>query len=124
MSLLDKLNQKNKTGEPNTLSLIGNNFNPQTQSPAFGYADSTNRLEPLLSRLHRTYSVDSIPNVRIVDFNKSQLYPPVVPPPSQYDELDPNAPNFNIVQGGVVSKIYKSKQGRNYRDLGPTEGRY
>ena len=123
MSLLDKLNQKTKTGEPNNLSLVGNNFNPERQSPAFGYADSTNRLEPLLSRLHKTYSVDTIPDVRVVDFNKSP-YPSVVPPPSQYDELDLNAPNFNIVQGGVVSQIYKSKQGRNYRDLGPAEGRY
>ena len=124
MSLLDKLNQKNNPFEPNNLSLIGNNFNPQSQSPAFGYVDSTNSLDPLLSRLHDEYSVDGIPNVRIVDFNKSALYPSVVPPPSQDDELDINAPNFNIVRGGVVSKIYKSKQGRNYRDLGPAEGRY
>jgi hypothetical protein len=123
MSLLDKLNQKTKKGEPNNLSLVGNNFNPQTKSPAFGYVDSTNNLNPRLSRLHNTYSVDGIPKIRIIDFNKSP-YKSELPPPSGVDELDKNAPNFNIVQGGVVSKIYKSKQGRNYRDLGPAEGRY
>jgi hypothetical protein len=123
MSLLNKLNQKTKTGEPNNLSLVGNNFNPQTKSPAFGYADSTNSLNPKLSRLHNEYSVDAIPKVRIIDFNKS-AYPSVVPPASTIDELDKDAPNLNPVAGGVVSKVYKSKQGRNYKDLGPAEGRY
>jgi hypothetical protein len=123
MSLLNKLNQKTKTGEPNNLSLVGNNFNPQTKSPAFGYVDSTNNLNPRLSRLHNTYSVDGIPKIRIVDFNKSP-YKSVLPPASGIDELDKDAPNLNPVAGGVVSKVYKSKQGRNYKDLGPAEGRY
>jgi hypothetical protein len=118
MSLLDKL----KTNSPdNTLSLLGNGFNPQKGNPAFGYADSTNSLNPKLSRLQFTYSVDYIPTVRIKDFNKSQ-YPSVLPPASILDELDTKAPNLEVK--GVVSKVYKSKQGRNYRDLGPAEGRY
>jgi hypothetical protein len=121
MSLVDRLNKESKEGEPNNLSLVGNNFNPQPQTPAFGYADSTNSLNPKLSRLQKTYSVDYIPTVRIIDFNKSQ-YPSVLPPASTIDELDTIAPNLDIV--GVVSQIYKSKQGRGYKDLGPAEGRY
>ena len=121
MSLVDKLNKKTSKGEPNNLSLVGNNFNPRPQTPAFGYADSTNSLNPKLSRLQFTYSVDYIPTVRIVDFNKSQ-YPSVLPPASTLDELDTKAPNLKIE--GVVSQIYKSKQGRGYKDLGPAEGRY
>ena len=123
MSLFDKLNQKTKKGEPNNLSLVGNNFNPQTKSPAFGYVDSTNNLNPRLSRLHNEYSINAIPKVRIIDFNKS-AYPSVLPPASGIDELDKDAPNLNPVAGGVVSQIYKSKQGRTYKDLGPAGGRY
>jgi hypothetical protein len=44
------------------------------------------------------------------------------PRPSQLDELDINAPGLKPV--GVVSQVYKSKQGRRYKDLGPKEGRY
>jgi hypothetical protein len=125
MSLFDKLNKKSIEGEPNNLSLIGNNFNPQSLSPAFGYTDSTNNLDPALSRLQDTYSVNSIPRVRIVDFNKTQ-YKPYLPPESQLDELDVKGPkNLKAgVKGAVVSQIYKSKTGRRYKDLGPVEGRY
>jgi hypothetical protein len=125
MSLLDKLNKTSAVGEPNNLSLVGNNFNPQRLSPAFGYADSTNNLDPALSRLQNTYDVNSNPNIRIVDFNKSQ-YPSYLPPESQLDELDINAPkNLRAGSiGSVVSQIYKSKTGRKYKDLGPIEGRY
>ncbi len=103
------------------LSLQGNGFNPQRLSSAFGYADSTNSLDPKLSRLQNTYDVNSNPKVRIVDFNKTP-YKSVVPPESTMDELDPIAPNLKVT--GVVSQIYKSKTGRNYKDLGPKEGRY
>ena len=128
MSLLDKLNKTSAAGEPNNLSLAGNNFNPQRQSPAFGYADPANTLNPLdpaLSRLQNTYDVNSNPNVRIIDFNKTQ-YKSYLPPESQLDELDINAPkNLRAGSvGSVVSQIYKSKTDRKYKDLGPVEGRY
>lgn len=69
--------------------------------------------------LHNLYSVDGNPDVnwRLI---KSNL--PNKPQPSTMDEMDPIAPNLKPV--GVVSQVYKSKQGRRYKDLGPTEGRY
>lgn len=69
--------------------------------------------------LHNSYSVDGNPDVtwRLVKGGKGMK-----PNPSQLDELDPYAPSAQPV--GVVSQIYKSKQGRRYKDLGPTEGRY
>lgn len=69
--------------------------------------------------LHQTYSVDGQPSViwRLIKGNIS-----VKPTPSTLDELDPKAPSLK--PGGVVSQAYKSKQGRRYKDLGPTEGRY
>jgi len=128
MSLFNRLNKKSIEGEPNNLSLAGNGFNPQKLSPAFGYADPANTLNPLdpaLSRLQFTYSVNSTPRVRIVDFNKTE-YKSYLPPESILDELDKDAPkNLRAGSiGSVVSQVYKSKQGRTYRDLGPTEGRY
>jgi hypothetical protein len=45
------------------------------------------------------------------------------PKPSSLDELDSNAPSLRP-NTGVVSQVYKSKQGRRYKDLGPLEGRY
>jgi len=122
MSLLDKL----KSNSPdNKLSLEGNNFNPQRGNAAFGYADVSNNLDPALSKLQNTYDVNSNPKVRIIDFNKTQ-YKSFLPPESQLDELDTNAPkNLRAGKlGSVVSQIYKSATGRKYRDLGPTEGRY
>jgi hypothetical protein len=69
--------------------------------------------------LHQSYSVDGNPNVswRLIKGNL-----PNKPQPSKMDEMDPIAPNLNPV--GVVSQVYKSKSGRRYKDLGPTEGRY
>jgi len=41
------------------------------------------------------------------------------------DELDVNAPNNTQAGlGGVVSQVYKSSPGRQYRDLGPPNGRF
>lgn len=69
--------------------------------------------------LHQLYSVDGNPDVnwRLIKGNL-----PNKPLPSTLDELDTNAPNLQT--SGVVSQVYKSKTGRTYRDLGPTEGRY
>jgi hypothetical protein len=69
--------------------------------------------------LHNLYSVDGNPDVR---WRTSNGNLGVKPQPSTIDELDPIAPNLNPV--GVVSQVYKSKPGRRYKDLGPTEGRY
>lgn len=69
--------------------------------------------------LHNLYSVDGNPNVR---WRTSNGNLGVKPQPSKLDELDTQAPNLNPV--GIVSQVYKSKQGRRYKDLGPTEGRY
>jgi hypothetical protein len=110
-----------------TLSLVGNGFNAQPNSPAWGYPDSTNQLAPDLSRLQYTYSVDGNPNVRIQDFNRAALGGvTTVRPPASLDELDPNAPRNTQagLAGGVVSQIYKSPQGRQYKQLGPQPGRY
>jgi len=117
MSLLNKLGESK-------YSLAGNNFNPQPRSAAWGFADAANTINPLdpkESKLQYTYDVNSKPQVRIISFNKS-AYAPFLPLESQLDELDNSAPNLEVV--GVVSQIYKSKTGRNYKDLGPGEGRY
>jgi hypothetical protein len=118
-SVLDQLSTS-------TLSLQGNGLNPNPQSPAWGYVDSTNQLDPALSNLQNTYSVDGNPNERVVDFNRAALGGvTTITSPSALDELDPNAPsNFQAGTGGVVSQIYKSAQGRKYKDLGPQPGRY
>jgi hypothetical protein len=68
--------------------------------------------------LHDLYSVDGKPNVTWRPSNGLGFKPQ----PSTIDELDKQAPNLNPV--GVVSQVYKSKTGRRYKDLGPTEGRY
>lgn len=120
-SVLDQLSTS-------TLSLQGNGFNPTQNSPAWGYQapGSNNTLDPALSELQNTYSVDGNPNEQIVDFNRQALGGvTVVKQPSALDELDPNAPtNFQAGTGGVVSQIYKSAPGRKYKDLGPQPGRY
>jgi hypothetical protein len=118
-SVLDQLPQS-------TLSLQGNGLTANPQSPAWGYADSTRELNPALSQLQNTYSVDGNPNEQIIDFNRQALGGvTTVKSPSGLDELDPNAPsNLQAGMGGVVSQIYKSAQGRKYRDLGPQPGRY
>jgi len=100
MPLLDKL-------PTSVLGLAG------TKPPTFG----VNPIPP--DSLHNLYSVDGNPNVtwRLIKGNLSMK-----PQPSRLDELDINAPNLK--PAGVVSQIYKSKQGRRYKDLGPTEGRF
>ena len=121
-SVLDQLPQS-------TLSLVGNGFNAQPNSPAWGYQSPSgnNTLDPALSELQYTYSVDGNPNERIVDFNRVALGGNTsVKPPATLDELDSNAPSNTQagLPGSVVSQIYKSPQGRQYKDLGPQPGRY
>lgn len=119
-SVLDQLPQS-------TLSLVGNNLTANPNSPAWGYPDVTGELAPDLSKLQYTYSVDGNPNVRIEDFNRAAFGgATTVKPPAILDELDPNAPNNYQAgyPGSVVSQIYKSSRGRNYKDLGPQPGRY
>ena len=68
--------------------------------------------------LHNLYSIDGQPNVTWRPSNGLGFKPQ----PSKLNELDTQAPNLQNV--GVVSQVYKSKTGRRYKDLGPTEGRY
>lgn len=103
-----------------TLSLQGNGFNPQQQQPAWGYIDASANLDPAASKLQNTYSVDSNPNIRLKDFNPNGVT--TVKQESILDELDTRAPN--LTPSGVVSQIYKSKKGRQYKQLGPQPGRY
>jgi hypothetical protein len=113
MPVIDQLSKSN-------LSLAGNGFNPQPNSAAWGYIDASSNLDPAASNLQNTYSVDSIPNVRLKDFNKNGVS--TVKAESRLDELDPNAPKLQ--PRGVVSQAYKSKTGLTYKDLGPAGGRY
>jgi len=113
MAIIDQLNRSN-------LSLQGNGFNPQQNQPAWGYTDASANLDPAASKLQNTYSVDSIPPVRLKDFNRNGVT--AVPAESKLDELDTRAPK--LTPGGVVSQAYKSKPGLRYKDLGPAGGRY
>jgi len=113
MPIIDQLSNS-------TLSLQGNGFNPQQQQAGWGYIDASANLDPDASKLQNTYSVNSIPQVRLKDFNRNGNT--TVKPESQLDELDNRAPNMQPI--GVVSQIYKSKQGRQYKQLGPRDGRY
>jgi hypothetical protein len=125
MALQDKL-------KDSTLSLEGNGLSRKLQDASWGFnnpnvtAPNLNPLDPALSALQYTYSVDSNPaNVKIVSFNKTP-YKPFLPKQSKLDELDTNAP-FNKeagLKGSVVSQIYKSATGKKYKDLGPSDGRY
>lgn len=119
MSVIDQL-------EHSTLSLQGNGINPMNNNSAWGYIDSTNNLDPKQSKLQNTYSVDGDPNIKIKDFNRAALSGiTTVRPPAMLDELDINAPNNTQAgNGGVVSQIYKSPVGRQYKQLGPQPGRY
>jgi hypothetical protein len=90
----------------------------------FGYVAPGEPVIPYLptNKLHNTYSVDSKPSIKVVDFNGSIP----VRPESTLDELDAKAPK-NLQagkEGSVVSKIYNSSKGNNYKDLGPTDGRF
>ena len=114
MAIIDQLNNSR-------LSLQGNGFNPQQNQPSWGYQspNGSNTLDPSLSELQYTYSVDGNPDERIVDFNRAALGGiTTVKPPAMLDELDSNAPNNHQAQ------VYKSTPGRNYKDLGPSDGRY
>ena len=125
MSLENKL-------KDSKLSLEGNGFNPTPTIPSWGFenpniiAPTLNPLNPKLSALQNTYSVDTIPaKVKIVSFNKTQ-YKPYLPKESELDELDTRAPkNTRAGQvGSVVSQIYKSSTKQGYKDKGPKNGRY
>jgi hypothetical protein len=76
----------------------------------FGYvaADAT------LNKLHNKYSIHTDPKIKLVDFNGSS----VVRAESTLDELDKMAPK------NTAATQYKSSTGAQYKDLGPTEGRY
>ena len=101
-------------------SLQGNNINAIPTQPAWGFIDASANLDPAASKLQNTYSVDSIPPVRVKNFNINGVT--TVPAESRLDELDRRAPN--LTTGGIVSQVYKSPRGRQYRDLGPQPGRY
>jgi hypothetical protein len=107
-------------------SLPGNRLTANPNQPAWGYPDRTGDLDPALSRLQYTYSVNGRPRVRIKDFNRAAFGGvTAVKPPATLDELDRNAPNNTQAgSGGVVSQIYKSPLRRQYRTLGPQPGRY
>lgn len=109
-----------------TLSLVGNGFATNPGQQGWGFPDYTGELAPDLSRLHDFYSVTGDPNVSIQDFNRLSLGGvTVAKSPSTLDEMDPIAPNnYQAGMGGVVSQIYKSVSGRQYKDLGPQPGRY
>ena len=119
MAILDQL-------QGSTLSLVGNGYATNPGQQGWGFPDYTGELAPDLSRLHDFYSVTGDPNLRVQDFNRLALGgATAVKTPSTLDEMDPIAPNnYQAGTGGVVSHIYKSVSGRQYRDLGPQPGRY
>jgi hypothetical protein len=124
-TVLDQLNGSTLSLQGN--GLTGNRNVGNTTNPSWGYADELSIIpDPYNSKLQNTYSVDGSPNEQIIDFNRQALGGVTsVKLPSILDELDPDAPNnYQAGTGGVVSQIYKSAQGQNYRDLGPSEGRY
>jgi hypothetical protein len=124
MSLVNKI-------KDSKLSLEGNGFNVKLTEAAWGFqnpnitATGLNPLDPKLSILQNTNSVNSTPTTRIVSFNKT-TYAPFLPKESKLDELDVNAPTNRQAGfvGSVVSQIYKSATGKKYKDLGPKDGRY
>jgi hypothetical protein len=95
------INQKDKS----KLGLIANRL----EAKKFGYFAGT-----ATDKLHNQYSIHTNPEVKLLNFNGS----PKVRPESTLDELDPKAPR------NPRAKQYKSKSGRKYSDLGPTDGRY
>ena len=108
-SVLDQLENSN-------YSLQGNGFNPTPHTPSWGFKSQDSGLSPDRSNLHLVYSVDGSPNVNLSNFNRDGSS--FVTSPSLLDELDPNAPT------NYQAQVYKSAPGRNYKDLGPSEGRY
>lgn len=119
MAILDQL-------QGSTLSLVGNGFDVNPGQQGWGFPDYTGELDPALSKLQNSYSVDGNPNVTVNDFNRLALGGgTTAQSPSTLDEMDPIAPNnYQAGMGGVVSQIFKSVSGRQYRDLGPQPGRY
>jgi len=109
------------------LALQRNNLTATPNQSSWGFPDTTgaNALNPAASKLQNTYSVDGNPNVRIIDFNRAALGGSTtagLKVPSAIDELDLRAPNLSV--RGVVSQVYKSTVGRQYKQLGPRNGRY
>jgi len=92
----------------------------------FGYIPSPSPIESAVATpLHRDYSAYDDPNsVTAVNFNgQSVLQTATV---STLDEIDPNRP-INMAAGAagsVVSQIYQSTPGQNYKDKGPMGGHY
>lgn len=94
------------------LSLDGpNGFSART----FGYFPQPSPIDGTATALHRDYSIFNNPNVNVKDFNGSVFNTPA----SNLDETDPLAPN-NLT--GI--QVYKSTQGQNYKNLGPSDGKY
>jgi hypothetical protein len=124
--------------------LVRHNVEPQrdltARNSSWGYRDPSANVDPYLSQLHGEgfdnpydlgYSVDGTPNVRVSSFGDTSAGSTIsVKRPSNIDELDKNAPNNfqvgpSVPNGGpVVSKIYKSRNGSQYKNLGPKDGRY
>jgi hypothetical protein len=90
----------------------------------FGFIPAPSPIETATATaLHRDYSIlDNPKNVKVLDFNGTFI----TPQPSQLDETDVNAPKNTLAgtAGSVVSQIYKSTTGQNYKDKGPVGGRY
>jgi Na+-transporting NADH:ubiquinone oxidoreductase subunit NqrF len=114
MPVLDQLTQSNLSLD-GTRGFTTRNFGFIPAPSPISSADAT--------ALHRNYSILNNPkNVKVLDFNGTF----VTPPPSSLDETDTNAP-FNTAAGAagsVVSQIYKSSTGQNYKDKGPVGGKY
>jgi hypothetical protein len=114
MPVLDQLTQSN-------LSLDGTRG---FSARKFGFTPAPSPISTSdATALHRDYSIlDNPKNVKVSDFNGTF----VTPKPSQLDETDVDAPK-NLAAGAagsVVSQIYKSSAGQNYRDKGPVGGKY
>lgn len=100
----------------------------------FGYVPANSPVEPgtansgyPITPLHRDYSAYENPNkINAVNFNKNGESVLQTATPSRLDETDINCPtNFQAgAVGSVVSQIYKSTLGQNYKDKGPTGGKY
>jgi hypothetical protein len=115
MPVLDQLTQSNLSLD-GTRGFAAREFGFIPAPSPISSADAT--------ALHRDYSIlDNPKNVKVVDFNGTFTLPPK---PSQLDETDVNAPKNTSAgaAGSVVSQIYKSTAGQNYKDKGPVGGKY
>lgn len=100
MAIIDQLTKSN-------FSLDGSS---KLSSRTFGYVDAASAVD----KLHNKYSIYTDPKVKLVDFNGSSA----VRPESTLDEMDAAAPK------NTAATQFKSAAGRQYKDLGPGEGRY